>query len=59
MDLEPSDFFLDGYRFDLNVYKSFYYRNEKDKFKIDLMFELKKRGNYEQKIKKNNKSLWN
>ena len=41
-DLEPSQFFLDGYRFDLDVYKSIYYRNEKDKFKINLMFEMKK-----------------
>ena len=57
-DLEPSQFFLDGYRFDLHIYKKLYYRNEKDKFKIDLMFELKKGGNYERKIKKNNKSLY-
>ena len=42
-DLEPSQFFLDGYRFDLDVYKSIYYRNEKDKFKINLMFEMKKK----------------
>lgn len=44
IDLEPSDFFIDGYRFDLEVYKSIYYRNAKDKFKIDLMLEMKKGG---------------
>jgi len=47
IDLIPSDFFIDGYITDLNVYKSIYYRNEKDKFKIDLMFEMKKYRNVE------------
>lgn len=42
-DLEPSQFLLDGYRFDLEIYKSQYFRDKKDKFKIDLMFELKKK----------------
>nr|DAV47755.1 MAG TPA: hypothetical protein [Caudoviricetes sp.] len=45
IDLEPSDFFMDGYRFDLEVYKSIYCRNAKDKFKIDLMLEMKRRKN--------------
>lgn len=44
IDLEPSDFFIDGYRFDLGVYKSIYYRNTRDKIKIDLMLEMKKGG---------------
>lgn len=44
IDLEPSDFFIDGYRFDLEVYKSIFCRNAKDKFKIDLMLEMKKGG---------------
>lgn len=46
IDLEPSDFFIDGYKFDLKVYKKMYYRNSKDKFKIDLMLEMKKRRKY-------------
>lgn len=44
INLEPANFFIDGYRFDLEVYKSIYYRNAKDKFKIDLMLEMKKGG---------------
>lgn len=40
-DLEPSQFFMDGYKMELDVYKKFYYRDEKDKFKIDLMLTLK------------------
>ena len=43
IDLEPSDFFIDGYNYDLEVYKSIYYRNSKDKFKIAL-FMNRKRG---------------
>lgn len=43
INLEPSGFLIDGYRFDLEVYKSIYCRNIKDKFKIDLMFEMKKK----------------
>lgn len=44
IDLEPTDFLMDGYKFDLKVYKSMFYRNTKDKFKIDLMLEMKKGG---------------
>ena len=44
VDLEPTDFLMDGYKFDLKVYKSMFYRNTKDKFKIDLMLEMKKGG---------------
>lgn len=40
-DLEPSQFLLDGYKSELRTYKSIYYRNEKDKFKIDLMLKIK------------------
>ena len=43
-DIEPSQFFIDGYVSDLDIYKSMYYRNSKDKFKIDLMLEMKKGG---------------
>lgn len=43
IDLMPSDFLMDGHNYDLEVYKSIYYRNSKDKFKIDL-FMNKKRG---------------
>lgn len=45
-DIEPSQFFIDGYVSDLDIYKSMYYRNSKDKFKIDLMLEMKKRRKY-------------
>lgn len=40
-DLEPSQFLLDGYKSELRTYKSIYYRDEKDKFKIDLMLKIK------------------
>ena len=43
IDLKPSDFLMDGHNYDLEVYKSIYYRNSKDKFKIDL-FMNRKRG---------------
>ena len=45
-DIEPSQFFLDGYRFDLNVYKGIYYRNNRDKFMINLFLTLKNEKNY-------------
>ncbi len=41
-DLEPTAFFMDGYMKELNTYKGIYYRNDKDKFKINLMNCLKK-----------------
>lgn len=41
LDLEPSQFLLDGYKSELSTYKSIYYRDEKDKFKIDLMLKIK------------------
>ena len=34
-------FLLDGYKSELRTYKSIYYRDEKDKFKIDLMLKIK------------------
>ena len=40
-DLEPSQFLLDGYMTKLKTYKSMFYRDNKDKFKIDLMVSLK------------------
>lgn len=40
-DLEPSQFLLDGYMARLEIYKNMFYRNKKDKFKIDLMLSLK------------------
>lgn len=45
-ELEPSQFFIDGYNFDLEVYKGIYYRNNRDKFKIDLFISMKKERNY-------------
>ena len=45
-NLEPSQFFMDGYRFDLNVYKGIYYRNNRDKFMINLFITLKDERNY-------------
>ena len=41
IDLKPSDFLMDGHNYDLEVYKSIYYRNSKDKFKIDLFMNKK------------------
>lgn len=41
-NLEPSQFFIDGYKLDLNVYRGVYYRNNRDKFMIDLFFILNK-----------------
>lgn len=39
-DLEPSQFLLDGYMTKLETYRSMFYRDKKDKFKIDLMLSL-------------------
>lgn len=44
--IEPSQFFLDGYMSSLDTYKGIYYRNKKDKFKIDLVMQMKKERNY-------------
>ncbi len=41
IDLKPTDFFVDGYNFELETYKSVFYRNEIDKFKIDLFMKIK------------------
>lgn len=41
-DLEPVAFFMDGYMKELNTYKGIYYRDDKDKFKINLLNSLKK-----------------
>ena len=40
-DIEPSQFLIDGYKTKLETYRSMFYRDERDKFKIDLMFSLK------------------
>lgn len=40
-NIEPSTFFIDGYRKDLETYKGMPYRNDKDKFKIDLVMAMK------------------
>lgn len=45
-DITPQQFLLDGYFNLLEVYKGMPYRNNKDKFKIDLMLEMKKRRKY-------------
>lgn len=41
-DLEPISFFVDGYNTLLRTYKGIAYRNDKDKFKINLLNCLKK-----------------
>lgn len=40
-NLNPSDFFLDGHNRDLDVYLGMPYRNERDKFKIQMIMKLK------------------
>lgn len=40
-DIEPAQFLIDGYKTKLETYRSMFYRDERDKFKIDLMFLLK------------------
>lgn len=39
--LEPQQFLLDGYFNLLDIYKGMPYRNNRDKFKIDLMLKMK------------------
>lgn len=39
-DIKPSDILEDGYMYLLNTYKGVPYRNEKDKFKIDMAMNL-------------------
>ena len=46
-NLEPSQFLIDGYRFDLDVYKGIYYRNNRDKFMINLFFTQKNGRKYD------------
>lgn len=41
-DLAPQKLLLDGYHVMLDTYKGVIYRNEYDKFKIDLYMERKK-----------------
>lgn len=43
-DLEPSNFLLDAFSIELEVYKGMFYRDDKDKFKIDLWFKRKELG---------------
>lgn len=40
-DLEPQQFLLDGYMRELQQYKGMFYRNEKDKKKIDFYKKFK------------------
>lgn len=40
LELEPSQFFIDGHKIELDVYKNIPYRNDRDKFKIDLMHQM-------------------
>lgn len=42
IEISPDDFLLDGYLSDLDCYRGMFYRNEKDKFKIDMMYALRK-----------------
>ena len=46
-NLLPSEILLDGYLNLLNVYKGVPYRNDKDKFKIDLFMCMRGRKLYE------------
>lgn len=39
-DIKPADIFEDGYMYLLNTYRGVPYRNEKDKFKIDMAMNL-------------------
>lgn len=41
-NLEPKSFFMEGYSRLLETYKGIYYRDDKDKFKINLLNNLKK-----------------
>lgn len=41
-DLAPSTFFIDGYNTLLRTYRGIFYRDDRDKFKIDLINEIKK-----------------
>ena len=43
-DIEPADFLLSGFNSSLQVYRGMYFRNDKDKFKIDLMFKMEERN---------------
>ena len=40
-DIEPSQFLLDGYVYELDTYRGMPYRNQRDKFKIELMIRRK------------------
>lgn len=51
IDLEPSQFFIDGYMSKLGTYKGMYCRDDRDKFKIELVSYLKKGKNYGKNIK--------
>ena len=43
-DIEPADFLLSGFNSSLQVYRGMYFRNDKDKFKIDLMFKMEEKN---------------
>lgn len=45
-NIEPSQFLLDGYMSSLDTYKGICYRDNKDKFKIDLIMQMKKERKY-------------
>jgi hypothetical protein len=42
-NIEPSQFLLDGYMSSLDTYKGICYRDNKDKFKIDLIMQMKRK----------------
>lgn len=42
-NIEPSQFLLDGYMSSLDTYKGICYRDNKDKFKIDLIIQMKRK----------------
>lgn len=49
-NIVPSEILLDGYTYYLDTYRGVPYRNEKDKFKIDMMIGMRDLALWEQKI---------
>lgn len=41
LDIQPSQFLIDGYTSELKTYKGIFYRDKRDMFKIDLFMSMK------------------
>lgn len=41
LDIQPSQFLIDGYTSELKTYKGIFYRDKRDMFKIDLLMSMK------------------